>query len=269
MGPRNLLRIPPGAPCGLVYPSTSTHDEGLFVPIRPLLRSTLRQRNRCRHHDLDALTESIQQLTRSGSDIRGRFISDDDDIQAAPKDGIPALTPLAAYCLGQGLARQLRETFSSSTHDDKSAPITVGLGMDPRWHGTILADALARGLTSASTSSESLIKVKFNTQICTTPAMATFCRMEKCQAAVVRTILRALPVFFLELSLHLFSPPCCVPFSRLCPADGHGKPPSGGSKRIQNLPSRSTNSFRQWLFQSADSRSGGHGGGGGTATFVE
>jgi len=141
---------------------------------------------------LDVFTATLEDLTHSSSDIRGCFVAasprdNDDDadswesvaaaIRAVPTNGIPPLTLLAAYA---------EELFDNSMIvPEESHPIQIGIGMAPRWHGMVLADVLSRG---AESFSEGVVQVSFNTAICTTLAMASFCRMQKCRAAMVRRI---------------------------------------------------------------------------------
>lgn len=136
---------------------------------------------------LQIISHSLKQLIRSGgSDIRGRFV--DHAVcgslalavnairDAAPQP--PPLTPFSAYCIGHALATlMLMNTEKTAT---SQTSITICIGMDPRSHGTRLADALARGAESVVGTN-----VVF-TGIATTPACAAFCRLQKCDAAVVR-----------------------------------------------------------------------------------
>jgi Phosphoglucomutase/phosphomannomutase, alpha/beta/alpha domain I len=140
---------------------------------------------------LQVISSSLKQLTVHSSDIRGRFVdhaalgslaSVAHAIQKASTTAgsQPPLTPFAAYCLGNALAKQL---LSDKSHTNNT-PITIAVGMDPRPHGMRLADALARGAESATSADDTVVRVVF-TGIATTPACAAFVRMRKCDAAVV------------------------------------------------------------------------------------
>lgn len=127
------------------------------------------------------ISASLKQLRVSnGSDIRGRFVDHATRgplslvahaIQDAATD-LPSLTPFAAYCIGNALATPMVL--------DRKTPLTIAIGMDPRTHGSRLADALARGAEAVEGA-----RVVF-TGIATTPACANFVRLQKCDAAVVR-----------------------------------------------------------------------------------
>jgi phosphomannomutase len=149
---------------------------------------------------LNILLKSIQDLcpvASSNTDIRGRFVnharlgslaSVAQAIGKTKGDGkIPSLTPIAAYCLGHALARNLhvwkssrqrRQQLPSSSErdaddDDATTTINIMIGRDPRPHGTRLADAVARGAESYSNSNAN-VQVYY-TGIATTPGCAALC----------------------------------------------------------------------------------------------
>jgi hypothetical protein len=133
---------------------------------------------------LAILRRSLQQLTTQGSDIRGKFVSHRQrgsmavvahEIAASAETEAP-ITPLAAHCLGYGLAQIMKRNDNES--GGKKQP-TLAVGVDPRDHGFALADAICRGAESAGG-----VRAVF-TGLATTPAMASFCGMDLCQAAVV------------------------------------------------------------------------------------
>lgn len=121
---------------------------------------------------LKTILRNIETLTHQGSDIRGRFVDHPrlGRVAQAAKaieeqnDGIPALTPFASFCLGHAFGQMvLQETQNGKP--------TIALGKDPRNHGTMLCDAFARGVQSASQD----IRVVY-TGVATTPSMFHFCR---------------------------------------------------------------------------------------------
>jgi phosphomannomutase len=120
------------------------------------------------------------------------------EIGRATKPGSPpALTPLAAHCIGSALAGMLhdakRATMPNSPNDDGGTPavsdgdghdsavVTIAVGIDPRPHGMRLADALARGAEAVSRT-----RVVY-TGIATTPACASFTGGGGVDAAVMVT----------------------------------------------------------------------------------
>jgi phosphomannomutase len=131
---------------------------------------------------LSILLRSIQDLTHSGSDIRGRFVdhailgrmSSVADAIRRQDSRFPPLTPLAAYCFGQAWGEMLLAAEDKDT--------VVAIGQDPRSHGVRLADAMARGLESHTS-----IRVVY-TGIATTPACAAFPHLfPECDAAIMVT----------------------------------------------------------------------------------
>jgi len=134
---------------------------------------------------LKTILKNLQQLTHQGSDIRGRFVDHPRlgriskaaraiDV-AQQEDGIPALSPFSSFCLGQAFGHLVLQ------QSETDAP-TIALGRDPRPHGTMLCDAFARGVQSASEK----IRVVY-TGIATTPSMFHFCRAGLCDGAVMVT----------------------------------------------------------------------------------
>jgi hypothetical protein len=106
----------------------------------------------------------------SGSDIRGRFVDHPRSgnmasvAQAIGKSNLPALTPLAAHCLGFAFATMLRGSYPENEE------LVIGIGKDPRLHGAALADAFGRGAGGVQH-----VRVVY-TGVATTPAMFEFCR---------------------------------------------------------------------------------------------
>jgi hypothetical protein len=136
------------------------------------------------------LTENIEILCNSGSDVRGRYVDHGETplsvVEAmrenAAISGYQPLTPLVAYFIGQAFA----ETILQSTVLVSNT--TICIGIDPRTHGIRLAEAVACGIESYAKSRKSdnqFISTLF-TGIATTPACASFVRMKQCDAAVVR-----------------------------------------------------------------------------------
>lgn len=136
---------------------------------------------------LSLLTESIQALATPGaSDIRGRFL--DHPTRGSPSmitraireadSNVALLTPLAAHCFGYAFATTL---LAEEDEASDKRPIKILLGRDPRLHGIRLCDAFARGAESVPG-----VQVVY-TGIATTPAMASFCRTNLCQGAVMVT----------------------------------------------------------------------------------
>ena len=175
-------------PWSFDVPSTSVPSKAHAVPA--FLTKTFN--TECddvnRPPSLNTLLRSLQQLTSSGSDIRGRFVdhprlgsiaSVAHAIGRLPPGSQPPLTPLAAHCFGHALAQQLLE----HSGDDDHNTIEIVIGQDPRLHGMRLADALARGAESANPTR---IRVLY-TGLATTPACASFLKLHGCQAAVMVT----------------------------------------------------------------------------------
>lgn len=141
--------------------------------------------NTNRPPSLNILLRSLQQLTYTGSDIRGYFVDHSrfgSLASVAHEIGkvqlhYPALTPLAAYCLGHALADQL--LFE---HSDDDEIIQIAIGHDPRLHGKRLVDSFARGAEAA----DSRVRVVY-TGISTTPACAAFVALHNCHASVMVT----------------------------------------------------------------------------------
>ena len=139
--------------------------------------------NTNRPPSLNILLRSLDDLLGRGgsSDIRGRFVdhyrvgslaSVAHTLGKIPVGSVPPLTPFAAYCLGAGLAKALKENNEDT--------VTILLGRDPRLHGERLTDALARG-------AESIPGVQcYYTGIATTPACATLVP-DKATAAIMVT----------------------------------------------------------------------------------
>jgi Phosphoglucomutase/phosphomannomutase, alpha/beta/alpha domain I len=123
---------------------------------------------------LKSILKNIRQLTHQGSDIRGRFVDHprvgrisrvSKAIELAQQDdGIPALTPFVAFCLGHAFGRLVLDQATTGS-------TTVAIGRDPRPHGSMLCDAFARGVQSV----DDKIRVVY-TGIATTPSMFHFCR---------------------------------------------------------------------------------------------
>jgi phosphomannomutase len=144
---------------------------------------------------LKVITNSIQQLGGSSSDIRGRFVNHPHlgspaaiakvilQHQQLQADHLPPLTPLAAHCIGYAFATLLKSyvVMDDNYNADQDGPIKIVVGRDPRHHGIVLADAFSRG-------AETVPGVQvFYTGLATTPAMASFCRMQLCHGAVMVT----------------------------------------------------------------------------------
>lgn len=130
---------------------------------------------------LSVLLKSISQLA-SGSDIRGRFVdhhsvgtSMPSVAQAVSRSPLPALTPLSAHCLGYAFALMLQNAYP------KEEEVLICVGRDPRSHGTILADAFARGAEGVAGT-----RVVY-TGIASTPALFEFCRSSLCDGGVMVT----------------------------------------------------------------------------------
>jgi hypothetical protein len=150
--------------------------------------------------DRKVILASLRQLTNKSSDIRGRFVDHDllngstelvaaairHDSALSSQNQQPALTPLAAYFIGQALATQIRQATaeSNNSNDELQRPVTIGIGVDPRPHGRRLAHALAGGMESIPGVQAAICQ-----GMATTPACASFCRSDLCDAAVVRTLL--------------------------------------------------------------------------------
>jgi len=130
----------------------------------------------------------------NGSDIRGTFVdhprmgSIASVAHTIAKDGetnksiqTAALTPLAAYCIGQAFALQMIEQ-DDDDDDDNNSVLTICIGTDPRVHGPRLADAFARGAKHSS----SRIRILY-TGLATTPSIMEFCRSGYCDAGVMVT----------------------------------------------------------------------------------
>ncbi len=140
--------------------------------------------NTNRPPSLNILLRSIQQLTYSGSDIRGYFVDHSrfgSLASVAHEIGkvqlhYPALTPLAAYCLGHALADQLLLEHS------EDEIIQIAIGQDPRLHGKRLVDSFARGAEAADPK----VRVVY-AGIATTPACAAFVSLHHCHAGVMVT----------------------------------------------------------------------------------
>jgi Phosphoglucomutase/phosphomannomutase, alpha/beta/alpha domain I len=137
---------------------------------------------------LSRILHSIRGLA-NGSDIRGTFVDHPrwgsmTNVAHAIRSPTQ-LTPFAAYCLGYAFATwilQQQQASSSSSNDT----IRICLGNDPRPHGIRLADAVARGCASVSTTNVK-IEVVY-TGIATTPSMMDFCcRTQLCDAAIMLT----------------------------------------------------------------------------------
>ena len=141
---------------------------------------------------LNLLLRSLQQLSYSGSDVRGRFT---DHARLGTVASVahaigrhklreaPPLTPLAAFCFGHGLATLLiQQQQFSPLAEQQEEKITIVIGRDPRPHGTRLADSLARGALSV----DSRIQVYY-TGLATTPACAYFAQSGQADAAVMVT----------------------------------------------------------------------------------
>lgn len=134
---------------------------------------------------LNIILRSLQQLTYTGSDIRGRFVDHPrlgSMAQVAHSIGragstlsAPVLTPLAAYCIGEALGSMLAEQYL------QDEDITIVIGRDPRLHGMRLADAFARGAES-----NERVRVVY-TGLATTPACNAFLRLREVQASVMIT----------------------------------------------------------------------------------
>jgi hypothetical protein len=141
---------------------------------------------------LSRILQSIRGLA-NGSDIRGTFVDH-------PRWGTMTnvanvirnptqLTPFSAYCLGYAFAtwilQQQQQQPSSSCQDT----IRICLGNDPRPHGIRLADAVARGCASVSSSNTNNPKIEvLYTGIATTPSMMDFCcQTQLCDAAIMLT----------------------------------------------------------------------------------
>lgn len=134
---------------------------------------------------LNIVLRSLQQLCYAGSDIRGTFVdharlgsvaSVAHEMARHAATGAPPLTPLAAYCLGHGLATLLRQEHPTA------AELSIVIGRDPRPHGTRLADALSRGALAADPA----MRVYY-TGLATTPACAFFSQSQQADAAVMVT----------------------------------------------------------------------------------
>jgi len=143
---------------------------------------------------LGVILQSLEALSNTGSDIRGRFVDHAPrgslasvahaiKAAAAESSSHPALTPFAAYCYGHALAQQLLiDETSEKEQQQQRQQFTIAIGIDPRSHGMRLADSFARGAESWGPD----INVVF-AGIATTPACAAFCRSGKCDAAVMIT----------------------------------------------------------------------------------
>jgi phosphomannomutase len=127
---------------------------------------------------LNIIRRSFGQLA-SGSDIRGQFVDQPRGRSMAAvahsigKSNLPALTPFAAHCLGYAFATMVHEQERlrrSTSNNDNGNEIVICIGRDPREHGTILADAFARGAGGVPN-----VKVVY-TGIATTPSLFEFCR---------------------------------------------------------------------------------------------
>lgn len=127
-----------------------------------------------------------------------RAIQNDDDDDGNQDTATPprtrrktaVLTPLAAYCIGRALAISITNaTTTGSLLMKQNRPLVVGIGVDPRPHGRRLADALADGIRSGNgnrNTQQPAVHVAMTVGIATTPACASFCRYDLCDAAVVR-----------------------------------------------------------------------------------
>ena len=134
---------------------------------------------------LQVIMKNIRQLTHQGSDIRGRFL-DHARVgrislvakamqQQKKQDGIPALTPFVAFCLGHAFGQVIM-----NDQIDTDAIPTIAIGRDPRPHGSMLCDAFARGIQTVHDK----IRVVY-TGIATTPSMFHFCRYVTAHSSVI------------------------------------------------------------------------------------
>ena len=121
---------------------------------------------------LSIIMRSIAHVA-SGPDIRGRFVDHPrigsvlkvaHEIGKQPPTDMAPLTPFAAHCLGYAFATMVLQNYPQGEE------IAIALGRDPRSHGSILADAFARGAQGVQNT-----RVMY-TGIATTPAMLDFCR---------------------------------------------------------------------------------------------
>jgi hypothetical protein len=195
--------------------------------------------------DRKVILASLRQLTNKSSDIRGRFVDHDllngstelvaaairRDSALSSQNQQPALTPLAAYFIGQAMATQIRQATdaeSNNGNDELQRPVTIGIGVDPRPHGQRLAHALACGMESIPRVQAAICQ-----GMATTPACASFCRSNLCDAAVVRTLLIG-PVLGTFIML-------CLPVNPfltgrlLRSIDGDGEPFASRSQWLQTL----------------------------------
>ena len=164
---------------------------------------------------LQLLLHSLQQLiTSGGSDVRGRFVDHPrlgtaaaaaHAIARVPSLEVPPLTPLAAYCLGHGLATYLIEERlkqKQDNHDSSLDDISIVIGQDPRPHGMRLADSLARGALSVNDSNSNIYNNQqprvrvYYTGLATTPACAFFAQPSAARLADAAVMVTAshLPV---------------------------------------------------------------------------
>mmetsp|Transcript_28230 Transcript_28230/g.31739 ORF Transcript_28230/g.31739 Transcript_28230/m.31739 type:complete len:653 (+) Transcript_28230:25-1983(+) len=119
----------------------------------------------------------------SGSDIRGTYVPHPTTGTLASlahsigQISLPALTPIAAHCIGFAFATMMVE--ENQQHQDEK--ITICIGRDPREHGVVLSDSFSRGASGVKG-----IKVVY-TDIATTPALFDFCRSSLCHGGVMVT----------------------------------------------------------------------------------
>ena len=138
---------------------------------------------------LDHIDFCAEELTKlqSGSDIRGKYASDEDSYKIE-HGGTALLTPTAAYFLGYSFARMVQQiekrkldaadAYTSSGGGD----VTICVGRDPRTHGKILAEYVCMGAHNAGAS---VIDIGY----ASTPSMFEFCRCESlaCDGGIMIT----------------------------------------------------------------------------------
>ncbi|KAL7516997.1 hypothetical protein ACHAWX_001962 [Stephanocyclus meneghinianus] len=137
--------------------------------------------------NLQVIITSLADL-KSGSDLRGTYADHKNSggtianishlIKTMKNEGKgTALTPFASHCFGVAFGKKLLRDQDTK----KEGGISICLGRDPRPHGERLADAFARGAESVEG-----VRVMY-TGLASTPSMYEFCRVDKCDAAVMVT----------------------------------------------------------------------------------
>ena len=177
----------------LIYPSatkrsrnSSTNLSLMNAPPPFMMQAFTECDDTNRPPSLNLLLRSLQQLTYGSSDVRGIFTdharlgsvaSVAHAIGRQTSVEAPPLTPLAAFCIGYGLATLLVQQLG-----DRKEEMKIVLGRDPRPHGTRLVDSLSRGALSV----DPRIRLYY-TGLATTPACASFAQSDLADAAVMVT----------------------------------------------------------------------------------